>query len=195
MSPTKQTKHRIIDAAMQLFYEQGYKGTTTKAIAERAKISEVTLFRYFHTKEELFFAVIDRETNVAENLLAVNTDPSANLVSDLTGIGQYMFENMIARAKLMKILHTEASTNPHLFDHVSAAPFGILEKLTEYFTKAQEMGLVRDINPYLAAVTFFSFFFRSLVVHAFLGRDIFLEVDNQVISDFAALFVNGIAVR
>lgn len=195
MSPTKQTKHKIIDAAMQLFYEQGYKGTTTKAIAERANISEVTLFRYFHTKEELFFAVIDRETNVAENLLAVNTDPSADLVSDLTGIGQYMFENMIARAKLMKILHTEASTNPHLFDRISAAPFGILEKLTEYFTKAQEMGLVRDINPYLAAVTFFSFFFRSLVVHAFLGRDIFLEIDNQVISDFAALFVNGIAER
>lgn len=44
----------IIDAAMRLFSRYGYAGTTTISIAEEAKVSEKTLFKYFHTKQELY---------------------------------------------------------------------------------------------------------------------------------------------
>lgn len=45
---------QIIDSAMKLFVENGYTSTTTASIAEAADISEVTLFRHFSSKEELF---------------------------------------------------------------------------------------------------------------------------------------------
>ena len=38
------TRNRIIRAAIELVDEQGYKGATTRAIAERAEVNEVTLF-------------------------------------------------------------------------------------------------------------------------------------------------------
>jgi AcrR family transcriptional regulator len=44
----------IIRAALELFAEKGYDGTTTHAIAQKAKVSEKTLFKYFGSKQELF---------------------------------------------------------------------------------------------------------------------------------------------
>ncbi|HSL86605.1 MAG TPA: TetR/AcrR family transcriptional regulator, partial [Bacteroidales bacterium] len=47
-------KKQIIESAMRVFKEKGFKGTTTAEIAESAKITEVTLFRYFSSKQEVY---------------------------------------------------------------------------------------------------------------------------------------------
>jgi AcrR family transcriptional regulator len=51
---TDETIQKIIDAALKVFGEKGYKGATTRIIAEKAGFSELTLFRKFKTKENLF---------------------------------------------------------------------------------------------------------------------------------------------
>lgn len=48
----------IIKAAVQVFINKGYQGATTSDIAREAQISEVTLFRYFDTKRQLFEVAI-----------------------------------------------------------------------------------------------------------------------------------------
>ena len=55
---TADTRWRIVAAAKQLFVRQGYRGTSTKQIAGKAGVSEMTLFRHFPTKESLFREVI-----------------------------------------------------------------------------------------------------------------------------------------
>lgn len=45
---------QILEAAKSLFAEKGYKGTSTKKIAQAAKVNEVTIFRIFGSKEKLF---------------------------------------------------------------------------------------------------------------------------------------------
>ena len=45
------TRERILEAALRLFAENGYEGTTTRDIAQRADIATGTLFNYFRTKE------------------------------------------------------------------------------------------------------------------------------------------------
>ncbi|KAB8314124.1 TetR family transcriptional regulator [Tolypothrix campylonemoides VB511288] len=52
------TRQRLINAAMELFAAQGITETTTKAVAELAKVNEVTLFRHFGNKQGLVLAVI-----------------------------------------------------------------------------------------------------------------------------------------
>ncbi|WP_026082384.1 TetR family transcriptional regulator [Mastigocladopsis repens] len=52
------TRQRLINAAMELFSAQGITETTTKAVAELAKVNEVTLFRQFGNKQGLLLAVI-----------------------------------------------------------------------------------------------------------------------------------------
>src|SRR3954470_4405685 len=50
---------QIAEVAMRLFSERGFRGTTTKEIAQAAGVSEAIIFRHFATKEELYRAIID----------------------------------------------------------------------------------------------------------------------------------------
>src|SRR3954453_970873 len=50
---------QIARVAMRLFSERGFRGTTTKEIAQAAGVSEAIIFRHFATKEELYTAIID----------------------------------------------------------------------------------------------------------------------------------------
>lgn len=44
----------LLTAARDIFAERGYKGTSTRDIAERAGVTEVMIFRHFGTKANLF---------------------------------------------------------------------------------------------------------------------------------------------
>jgi AcrR family transcriptional regulator len=50
------SKGRLEEAAMELFEERGYEGTTVADIAERAGLTKRTFFRYFADKREVLFS-------------------------------------------------------------------------------------------------------------------------------------------
>jgi AcrR family transcriptional regulator len=51
-------QQHLLDSAQQLFAEKGYRGTTTKDIAQHAGVSENLIFRYFKSKSELLLASV-----------------------------------------------------------------------------------------------------------------------------------------
>lgn len=192
MTSEKDTRNRILDAALELMYERGYDGTTTRAIAASADVNEVTLFRHFGSKRNLLMAVIDRETEVAEEVKDAQFAFSGDLEADLRMAGERMAHEMVARAKLVKIIMMEASKDPEIWEHVSKTPFQIIGHITRYFEMSKARGRMRDVDPHLAAIGFFSFFFRTMIANAFLGTDVFIEMDADNIGGFVDMFVNGI---
>src|SRR5436189_4853240 len=52
-------RQQIIDVALQLFSQKGFRGTTTKEIALAAGVNEAIIFRHFATKSELYTAIMD----------------------------------------------------------------------------------------------------------------------------------------
>jgi AcrR family transcriptional regulator len=66
------TRDRLIQSALELFTAQGVGNTTTRSIAERAEVNEVTLFRQFGNKHGLLLAVIEESSafrHLGESLL------------------------------------------------------------------------------------------------------------------------------
>ena len=51
----QQTRELIVEAARRLFAERGFDAVTVAQIARAANVSEVTVFNYFATKEDLFY--------------------------------------------------------------------------------------------------------------------------------------------
>jgi AcrR family transcriptional regulator len=195
MSDDLDTRTRILDAALQLFYERGYDGTTTRAISQRARVNEVTLFRHFGNKRGLLQAVIERETDITDELTEVKLEPSGDIEADLTVLGEQMIQHMSAKAQLVKIIMMETSRDPEIWDHVASAPFQVVGRLSQYFEEAQQRGVIRSVDPELAALAFFSFFFRSMVATAFLGSDVFVEMDHRTIAQFTNIIVNGLGAE
>ena len=51
----QQTRQAIYEAARRLFAERGFDRVTVAEVARQANVSEVTVFNYFPTKEDLFY--------------------------------------------------------------------------------------------------------------------------------------------
>src|SRR5213080_2118089 len=62
---------QILKVAMRLFSQRGFRGTTTKEIAQAAGVSEAMVFRHFATKKELYSAILDHKACLHDDL-----DPS-----------------------------------------------------------------------------------------------------------------------
>lgn len=54
------TSERILIAAREVFSRKGYAGATTKEISAAAEVAEITLFRYFETKNNLFCETVSK---------------------------------------------------------------------------------------------------------------------------------------
>jgi len=195
MPRKKDTRTKILDAAMGLFSENGFKATTTREIAERAKVNEVTVFRYFGSKKKLFFQIIDNETNTRMGIIKIGMEPSSDMVEDLTRIGENITKNMMERANFFKLLVMEVHSFPEIWEHIGTVPLAAISKLGQYFDMAKKKGMIRDdVDSEIMAVSFFSFLFRILVANAFLGDDLFMKMSRKDgIRGFAEIFVNGVA--
>ncbi len=195
MARNKDARQRLLDAALGLFCQNGYDGVTTRAIARKAGVNEVTLFRLMGTKEGLLMAVLERETDIRSKVPPGGIAPSGDVVADLAMFGTYMLKGMLSKAPIMKLCMTETHRRPRMWRRISPAPRAALRLLSGYFDRASEMGLIRKVDSNLAATAFFSFFFRSMVMTAFLGKDMFLKLDDRAIHDFCSMFVEGLGKR
>src|SRR5215813_10480451 len=59
-------RRRLIDAAVAVFGECGFRGATTRRIADQAGVNEVTLFRLFGSKSALLAEAIRSHAPTAE---------------------------------------------------------------------------------------------------------------------------------
>ncbi len=78
----EQKKARIIKAAAQVFADRGFSGTVMADIADRAGIGKGTLYEYFDSKEDLFFAVFEWFTQETEAAAKVSISALGGSVSE-----------------------------------------------------------------------------------------------------------------
>jgi AcrR family transcriptional regulator len=79
-SQPQSARQRLIQAALELFTTQGVSGTTTREIADKAEVNEVTLFRHFGNKHGLLLAVLEESAafkNLGESLVRRAIPPSS----------------------------------------------------------------------------------------------------------------------
>lgn len=76
---------QIVDVAMRLFASKGFKGTTTRAIANAAGVSEAIIFRHFETKEDLYNAIIAHTIDIRSKLWEEH-DSKTRMADDLPTI-------------------------------------------------------------------------------------------------------------
>src|SRR5579884_721131 len=58
----------IVTAAVRLFSEKGFRGTTTRELAASVGVSEPVLYQHFATKKDLYAAIIDAKSNEIEQI-------------------------------------------------------------------------------------------------------------------------------
>jgi AcrR family transcriptional regulator len=186
------TRERLIQAARGEFAEHGLRGATTKRIAKGAGVSEVTLFRHFDTKKDLFLAVLEGYSSLRVFDEELKSGLTWDLQTDLTMIGSTFLAMTEASLPAMLTSITEAVRHPDVRELVAEPPRRQLEFMSWYFGEQVRRGGCRPLpDVKLAAQAFLALFFEHSV-----GKAIY--VDNppeppETVNRLVALFLQGIA--
>jgi AcrR family transcriptional regulator len=145
-----ETHHVILAAAKKLFITNGYKGTTTIQIAREAGISEMTLFRHFPSKEDVFLAVIHPLISFMDALDIHEQSDMRKTVRDLleNRLRFLLEERDLVRLVVMESFLTERSENP------IAGVMARVEQLFSSFESVERELLVRVIAGFILSGIF-----------------------------------------
>jgi AcrR family transcriptional regulator len=193
----------VLKAAMKTIVREGYDGATTKLIADEAGINEVTLFRKFHSKENILQAVIMQQRDNALQALTsaflsrgVHEDDKGNaprIATTLTELGDRLIEFMKTRMDLMILLISEGRRKPSVAKVISSIPQDMIVQLRKLFEEQMRLKKIRDVDPQLAAVTFLGFlFYYSLMKELF--NDKVIKENKGILDGFVDIFLNGVRI-
>jgi AcrR family transcriptional regulator len=115
---TVTTRDRIIDAAMELFSEHGYRGTSVTRIEEAAGLSPGAggIYHHFPSKEALLTAGVQRQLSrlaALRDIRRLFTD-LGDLHTELTIAARYVLAELDQEAQLLRLLTSEARHGPRI---------------------------------------------------------------------------------
>ena len=187
------TRQKILQAGLGLFSEKGYLGATTKEIARRAGVAELTLFRRFSSKDRLFEEIINSYSFLPalKGLLPEIKDLEYGEALKL--IADKFLERLSERRQLIRIMHSEIQLYPSRVKKIYHNFIDeIFRTLASYFIDLQKKGKLREFKPELAARAFLGMFFSYFNAQEFMARKKFRDNDKaMVISEFVRIFVDG----
>ena len=105
----------FVDAARELFFANGYAGTTMSSIASKVGGSKTTLWTYFPSKEELFAAVVDDIVAQYGDALAIELPLDEPVPDVLRVFGNLLMTKLTATPilSLFRLVVGEAERFPH----------------------------------------------------------------------------------
>jgi AcrR family transcriptional regulator len=103
-------RNDIIDAAIQLFYEKGYNGTTMDDIAGRAEFTKMTVYSYFSGKEEILLSAAIKSFRILNEMFTVAGESGSSGFDKITGIGMAYCDFFLNHRPNFRILDMTGST-------------------------------------------------------------------------------------
>jgi AcrR family transcriptional regulator len=163
---------QILRVAMSLFSQRGFRGTTTKEIAQAAGVSEAMVFRHFATKEELYSAILDQKA-CSEGMKdprdqfaeAIERKDDRALFEELANAILQHHEDDAEFLLLLNYAALEGHQLAEMFWDRTVLPF--YQFLTAYIRERQCDGAIREIDP-------------AVVVRAFIGMIMHHSLNNTL---------------
>ncbi|HXY29455.1 MAG TPA: helix-turn-helix domain-containing protein [Gemmatimonadaceae bacterium] len=185
-------RDRLLEAATKVFACTGYRGATTRRIAEAAGVNEVTLFRHFGSKDALINQALgcagDRNLS---HLPAHPRDP----VAELTRWSAERFRNMYESRQLIRKVMGELAEHPEIASVVAkACPSDDFSELSEYVShlrplRSTHRGDVQAASRMLMGVLFAEAMYRDTM------PELFHESVDDAIGDYVRVFLRSVGVE
>lgn len=171
-----ETHDRIVSAARELFETKGFAAATTKEIAGQAKVSEITIFRHFKNKRNLFEQTIRnsmRQYKVNEYL---KNDVTYELEQDLTIMAYHMMETYRQNSPLLKMIMRDKIRGSVPEMNVKQNEHCLENSMLKYFSTMKKRGEL-NADPKMA-MKFYMTNITGYFMREFFAKDDYIE-DND----------------
>ncbi len=186
------TDQQIIEAARETFLELGFAAPSSE-IARRAEVSEGTIFKRFHTKEQLFIAAIGLPDEAMWFEKAETMIGQGDLRENLIELGVEIFK--VAREVMprvfMAISRGNAPTSPP--GGLDSPMNQAMDSLTRLFNAEIKLGRMRQINPEIAAMMLLGTLTQRVQLELMFSRT--LIDPSELVADLIDVYWQGIALE
>lgn len=190
-------RQQIAKVAARLFAERGFRGTTTKDIAQEAGVSEAALFQHFNSKAELYAEILDDK---AKHIYGGDwiTEINAYIAKKddeglLNAISRRILEYCQKDPDFLRLMLYSA-----LEGHESAKTIRqqmtrpVFELLRDYIVSRQQDGVFRECNSEAAAFAFLGTQIYYVIARYLFNSTMITIAEDEAISNFIQLSLNGL---
>jgi AcrR family transcriptional regulator len=195
-------RRQILQVAIDLFSRHGFRGTTTRQIANAAGVSEAMVFRHFATKEDLYGAILSDKACHDEMKFPWEKDPVLQEAirnkddhAVFYNIALNALRKQQADAGFMRLIFFSALEEHDLADNFfNEFVLKIYEFIGGYIEQRQKDGVMRNMNPRIAVRAF-----MGMMLHHSLNNILWdrkrrvLDITNEeAAKNFAEILLYGI---
>ena len=186
------SRDRILEAAQRVYAEHGFRGATTRRIAEAAGVNEVTLFRIFGGKEALLAAAI-RPGAQRQDIVALPDEP-ADPEREMTAWVAANLAFLRERRSIIRKTMSEMEERPQFAACVREGPQYAREALGVYLAALRGHGWVDgdvDVRAVIAMLI-------GVVFSDAMGRELLPDHFPPLAAaprSYARLFLRAIGLR
>ena len=185
----------IIAAAAALFAANGFKGTTTREIAEKARISEGLIFKYFPTKRALYAAILAEKAPFSELLEVV--EDAAKKRDDARVFTLIAGYRILRRPDptLLRLLLFSALEGHELSDMFFQKQHTMFyDYLSGYIAERIREGAFRHADPLLVARAFMGMLAHHRLLHEIFRVPAHCSPEESV-AGYVQLFLEGLTLK
>jgi AcrR family transcriptional regulator len=196
-------REQILRAAVELFSRKGFKGTTTKEIANASGVSEAMVFRHFASKDELYAAILHSK-GCQDGVNRFPWEGNELLSKAIEQRNDFAVFYNIALAALDKH-HSDVGFMRLLFysaleEHELAERFfkEFIERVYEfiggYIKTRQDEGAMRNVEPRVAVRAFMGMLIHHSINNILWDKKrVLLNITNEeAAKNFAEILLKGI---
>jgi len=198
----EERRSQLLTVAVTLFSQRGFRGTTTKEIAQAAGVSEAMVFRHFATKEELYAAILDHKMCSGERFDPAKMASDAIQRKDDRGVFEALalgalthHENDPEFQRLLLHSALEKHQLAQMFFDGFVRP--VYEFVSGYIRERQREGALIEIDPAIVVRCFI-----GMVMHHSLNNNLWdpqrrlLNLTNEsAAKHFTDILLHGITIK
>ncbi len=191
LSKGDRTRQAIIDAAHQLFIDQGYAGTSMREIAERSGLALGGIYNHFPNKEAIFVAVILNRHPFFQILPLLKAASGDTIEEFVRNAARNMVEELGRRPDFVKLLFVEVvefegRNIPLIFDTIYPEVLPLVKRFTD------RKGELRNIPPLVLFRAFLGLFFSYYMTELVFAKTPMILLQKNALDSFVEIFLHGV---
>lgn len=196
--PADKRRAAILAAAARLFSERGFRGTTTRALAEAVGVTEPVLYEHFRSKRELYAAIVEAKSREGLQQAAAMLEPYVKARDDrgfFTCLGEFILARYRADPAYPRLLLFAALEDPELGALFYERQREGRQCLAEYIRRRIEEGAFRPVDPALATRVFLGMLFHHGQVGVLYGDRYVKGSLKEIVEGMVDIFLCGVSNR
>jgi TetR/AcrR family transcriptional regulator len=144
-------REQLIDAAVRVFAERGFRGATTREIAVAAGVTEAVIFQHFPDKDTLYAAILKQKSGDQQAHQWIAEMQALADARDTPGVLRMLFEGILGQHErdpyVLRLMVYSALEQHPLAQQMHAQGLRLYRFLEQFIVDGQRAGRFRDAPP------------------------------------------------